>query len=271
MRNGVSFLKKPSSYILLRSKSISNFAKNFVLILNENNIKSDATSVTSALIFLLLFLGIVASIIFTSPIAGLAIILCFVVCLISYVKAFLDKRMTNLRNSIPDMLRSMSVCFGAGYTIYQTFSQISIETRGLLKKLFRRSTQILQTGGSVSEALYFLKNSESGEELSFLAVALDVQHQTGGSMKPVIDSARDMVENKLELMRLLHVQTAQAKLSARIVMILPFALIAIFSIVSPGFLLPFFSSFLGIVLLLIACIMQFAGFILVKKILNINI
>ncbi len=271
MRNGVTFLKKPSSYILLRSKSVSNFANNFVLILNENNIKSDATSVTSALIFLLLFLGIVASIIFTSPIAGLAIILCFVVCLISYVKASLDKRMTNLRNSIPDMLRSMSVCFGAGYTIYQTFSQISIETRGLLKKLFRRSTQILQTGGSVSEALYFLKNSESGEELSFLAVALDVQHQTGGSMKPVIDSARDMVENKLELMRLLHVQTAQAKLSARIVMILPFALIAIFSIVSPGFLLPFFSSFLGIVLLLIACIMQFAGFILVKKILNINI
>ena len=137
--------------------------------------------------------------------------------------------------------------------------------------MFRKSTQIMQTGGSVSDALNYLKNSESGAELSFLAVALDVQHQTGGSMKPVIDSARDMVENKLELMRLLHVQTAQAKLSARIVMILPFALIAIFSIISPGFLLPFFSSFLGFILLIIACILQFAGFILVKKILNINI
>lgn len=271
MRNGVSFLKKPSEFVLKRSKSTENFVNNLVLIFNERNIKSNSTSVTSTLIFLILFFGIFASVIFTSPIAGLALILCFIVCLISYVKATLDKRMTNLRNSIPDMLRSMSVCFGAGYTIYQTFSQISVETKGLLKKLFRRSTQILQTGGSVSDALYFLKNSESGEELSFLAVALDVQHQTGGSMKPVIDSARDMVENKLELMRLLQVQTAQAKLSARIVMILPFALIAIFSIVSPGFLLPFFSSFLGIVLFLIACIMQFSGFILVKKILNINI
>lgn len=271
MRNGVSFLNKPTKLLLKRVPTLRSFLDNIVLILNERNVNSNDVAVASTLILFLILMGAVASLIFTSPIAGLALILCFVVCLISFIKASLDKRTTNLRNSIPDMLRSMSVCFGAGYTIYQTLAQICSETKGILNKLFRRSTQIMQTGGSVSDALNFLKTSESGEELCFLAVALDVQHQTGGSMKPVIDSARDMVENKLELMRLLHVQTAQAKLSARIVMILPFALIAIFSIISPGFLLPFFQSFLGVLLLIIACIMQFAGFILVKKILNINI
>ncbi len=271
MRNGISILKKPTKYLLKKSKSLKIFVNKIVLILNENNITADTYSVLSSLIGVLFALGILASLVFCSPIAGFALILCFIVCLISFVKASLDKRITNLRNSIPDMLRSMSVCFGAGYTIYQTFAQISSETKGLLNKMFRKSTQIMQTGGTISDALDYLKNTESGSELSFLAVALDVQHQTGGSMKPVIDSSRDMVENKLELMRLLHVQTAQAKLSARIVMILPFALIAIFSIISPGFLLPFFSSFLGVLLLIVACIMQFAGFILVKKILNINI
>ena len=165
----------------------------------------------------------------------------------------------------------MSTCFGAGYTIFQTFSHISLESQGSIKSLFSKCTNILQTGGSVSSSLNCLKDVKDVPELSFLAVALDVQHQTGGSMKPVIESAKDMVENKLELMRMLQVQTAQAKLSARIVMILPFALIAIFSIVSPGFLTPFFTSFFGVFLLLIACLMQAAGIILVKKMLNVEI
>lgn len=183
----------------------------------------------------------------------------------------IEKRILNLRNSVPDTLRSMSTCFGAGYTIFQTFSHISNESSGAIKNLFGRCTHILQTGGSVSSSLDYLKNFDEVPELGFLAVALDVQHQTGGSIKPVIESAKDMVENKLELMRMLQVQTAQAKLSARIVMILPFALIAIFSIISPGFLTPFFTSVFGFILLLIACLMQAGGIILVKKMLNVEI
>lgn len=271
MRNGVSILKRPCAYLLSHINFINNNFQNLTLLLNDRNIKSDVVSVTSSFVALLLLCGIIISLFFGSIIAGVATILCLYVLLSTLTKAYLDKRVTNLRNSIPDTLRSMSTCFSAGYTIFQTFSHLSHEGKGLIKSLFTKCTNILQTGGTVSSSLNHLKNVKEVPELTFLAVALDVQHQTGGSIKPVIESAKDMVENKLELMRMLQVQTAQAKLSARIVMILPFALIAIFSIISPGFLTPFFTSFFGILLLLIACLMQAAGFILVKKMLNVEI
>lgn len=271
MRNGVSILKKPCAYLLSRINFINNNFQNLTLLLNDRNIKSDVVSVTSSFVALLLLCGIIISLFFGSIIAGIATILCLYVLLSTLTKAYLEKRVTNLRNSIPDTLRSMSTCFSAGYTIFQTFSHLSHEGKGLIKSLFTKCTNILQTGGTVSSSLNYLKNVKEVPELTFLAVALDVQHQTGGSIKPVIESAKDMVENKLELMRMLQVQTAQAKLSARIVMILPFALITIFSIISPGFLTPFFTSFFGILLLLIACLMQAAGFILVKKMLNVEI
>lgn len=271
LRNGVSFLKKPCKWVLSKSKFFKGIVSNYVVLLNEKSIKCDEISTLSTFLFVNIIVGFFVSFLFGSPIAGISLFICNIVLAVTISRALVDRRVANLRNSIPDTLRSMSSCFGAGYTIFQTFTHLSKENTGLIKSIFSNCTNILKTGGSVQDSLICLKKTTEVPELSFLAVALDVQHQTGGSMKPVIESAKDMVENKLELMRMLQVQTAQAKLSARIVMVLPFALIAVFSIISPGFLNPFFSSVLGFLILCIACLMQAAGIILVKKTLNVEI
>ena len=108
-------------------------------------------------------------------------------------------------------------------------------------------------------------------ELAFVAVALDVQHQTGGSISQVLDAARDTVESELELERSLHVQTAQARLSARIVSVMPFVLVALFSLVSEGFLEPFFNSAAGVALLLVVLSMQAAGVLAVRRMLRVEV
>lgn len=271
LRNGVTIFNKPSSFLLSKVSVIDKVVNNYVVLLNDKSIQCSNTSILSSFIFFILFLGVFASIVFTSPIAGISLILCICVLSVTISRALIDKRVSNLRNSIPDTLRTMNTCFGAGYTIFQTFLHLGSESKGLIKSVFSNCTNIIRTGGSVQDSLDSLKKIPEVPELSFLSVALDVQHQTGGSIRPVIDSAKDMVENKLELMRMLQVQTAQAKLSARIVMVLPFALISIFSIISPGFLVPFFSSFIGFLILLVAIVMQAAGIILVKKTLNVEI
>lgn len=116
-----------------------------------------------------------------------------------------------------------------------------------------------------------LQSNSQVPELSFIAVALDIQHQSGGSLAPVLESAKDSIESELDLMRSLRVQTAQAKLSASIVTIMPFVLVAFFSLMSPGFLAPFFASPIGIVLLAIALVMQVTGVLTVRHMLAIDV
>ncbi len=108
---------------------------------------------------------------------------------------------------------------------------------GRLRTLFARAAHLLDTGGhGAGGARRRCGRGARCPELAFVAVALDVQHQTGGSMGQVLDAARDSVEGELELRRSLRVQTAQAKLSARVVSVMPFALVAVFSLVSEDFL-----------------------------------
>ena len=98
-----------------------------------------------------------------------------------------------------------------------------------------------------------------------------IQHRTGSSLSQVLEVVRQSVDDQLELKRLLQTQTAQAKLSAQIVTIMPFLIIGVFSLISEGFLEPFFTSAVGIILLAIAIAMQAGGILLVRKMLKVEV
>ncbi|MEG0324450.1 MAG: type II secretion system F family protein, partial [Raoultibacter sp.] len=205
-----------------------------------------------------------------SPVFGIAAAACFAVAGYFVVERYKDKRAEQMRESVPDVLRSMGVCFHAGFTLLQTFRQIATEIEGPLGSLFSRAAHELETGISAEEVLVSFRDQASIPELSFVAVALKVQHDAGGSMAAILDAARDSVQGEIELKRSLKVQTAQAKLSARVVTALPFVLIALFSLITEDFLAPFFSSAVGLILLAVAVAMQVTGVLIVRGMLNVG-
>lgn len=205
-----------------------------------------------------------------SLLSAVAVSVCVIGLAFAAEKTVWEKRACAMREEVPDALGAMKACFQAGLSLMQTLEQMSKEIKEPLKALFLRASHILETGGTVASALDAFRAGASVPELAFVATALDVQHQAGGSMAQVLGAAKDTVESELALERSLRVQTAQAKLSARIVTILPFVLVALFSLVSPHFLAPFFSSVTGVVLLVFALTMQVAGVLLVRRILKVE-
>lgn len=267
---GVKVFYKLSKWILRKIKLVNNVIVSIRTCLELHNIKSNDVGILSLLIALCLFTCVVSSLIFWSLITGVAIVVLLLVCLLVYVKNYNEKHLSKVRQQIPEAIRLMGTCFGAGLTISQTFDTVSHCENKQISKLFKTSTHILKTGGSISDCLEDLKSHSKIPELSFIALALNIQHMTGGSIRPVLDSAKEIADNKLELARLLQVKTAQAKLSSKIVIIMPFALLCVFSIVSPDFLSPFFKSTLGVLIFAVACIMEASGIIIVKRMLEVE-
>ena len=190
---------------------------------------------------------------------------------VARIHGWRERQEEALREAVPDVLHAMGSCFQAGFSLLQTFQQLAGEIKGPLGKRFAACAHLLETGHGSSEALGALRAGGKRSELAFVAVALDVQHQAGGSMRPVLEAARETVEGELALRRALRVQTAQARLSARVVTVMPFALVAVFSLVSKGFLDPFLQSPLGLGLLGLACAMEVAGVLAVRRMLNVEV
>ena len=187
-----------------------------------------------------------------------------------YVRHQAERAAARMRDEVPDALRSLADSFRSGHSLLQTMQQASLDLEGRLGTAFGCVARRLETGETSAQALTELRRLQGVPELAFVAVALDVQHQSGGSIAPLLESARASVESELELARTLRVQTAQAKLSASIVTIMPFVLVAFFSLASPGFLAPFFESALGVVMLMGALLMQTAGVMAVRRICRVD-
>ncbi len=270
LRNGVRWAR-PASRWLLRRPGLDDLAKEAVRVARSRGFSASEESLLSVFVAWAGALAAALSLATSSWACGAAVLACLCAMLAARLRAVRDKRRDAVRESVPDALQSMGACFQSGLSLMQTFQQVANESKGPLKELFERAAGRMEAGRGAHEALETLRSGASVPELAFVAVALDVQHQTGGSMRQVLDAARDMVEGELDLKRSLRVQTAQAKLSARVVSVMPFALIAVFSLVSEGFLEPFFGSPLGVALLALALGMQAAGVLAVRRMLAVEV
>ena len=270
MRNGVIFFE-PFSKFLLRSFSIKKWINRYVGILGSLGYFTCSESLLSLVIsvfFICLIFGFIVS---GSFFVGISAFVCLVLFLGMLSRRKEEERKEKIREAIPEALQTMKTCFFAGYSLPQVFEQLVNDTQGPLRELFEKVVSVLNTGGTFDDALECIKRESEEQELVFLAAALEIQHKTGSSIEQVLEAARESVCDEIELKRTLRTQTAQAKLSAQIVTIMPFALIALFSIISEGFLAPFFESVAGVILLAVALFMQLLGIFLVRKMLRVGV
>lgn len=270
LRHGIGVFRSLSQ-LLITFSPIRLYVEKFeqaVLYTGNSTTKEALLSLMIAATLVVLLLGTIVS---TSIACGLALSICIWLVIGLWSNHQYDTQRERLREAIPETLQSMKACFQVGYTLAQTIHEVRQGTTGPLGEIFKEVEGVLETGGSTEDALNTLKKKASEPELIFLAAALDIQHKTGSSMQQVLEITRQSVTDETELKRTLKTQTAQAKLSAQIVTIMPFALIGVFSLVSPGFLDPFFESSLGIILLICALAMQVIGISIVRKLLKVEV
>ncbi len=270
LRNGIGWAK-PFARILLKNARMRELAAEAVEALSSRGYVTERESLLSTFCLLSAVVSGLGGLVSCSPVCAIAIMGCAVALALFWVNGVRERRLQETRESVPEALHSMEVCFQAGLSLLQTFRQVATEVRGPLQKLFDHASHQLETGQSVEDALAAFRREASAPELSFVAVALDVQHEVGGGMQRVLEAVRDAVKGEIELKRALRVQTAQAKLSAQVVSVLPFVLVALFSLLSEGFLAPFFESLTGMILLGIALAMQAAGILLVRRTLAVEV
>ncbi|MEA5020774.1 MAG: type II secretion system F family protein [Gordonibacter sp.] len=269
LRNGFA-LFVPIAEMLLRITRMRKLIGEGVLLLAERRYFATERSLVTVILAGSLLLALVAGVMTQSAVGAAASVVCALAAVVVLTNSASDRRRDAMREAVPQVLQSLATCFGAGLTLSQTFFQVAAEIRGPLSTSFSHAAYVLDTGGSAQEALSQFKVDAGVAELAFVAVALDVQHQAGGSLRQVLDAARDSVEGELALRRSLKVQTAQARLSARVVSVMPVVLVAVFSLLSSDFLAPFFASPAGYALLAAALGMQVAGVCLVRRALEVG-
>lgn len=262
---GVRFLYPVASKLLLLPALHGFMSECMGIVRDRGHPGVRIQALTSSSIAVLSMFSLLVGFLLGSLFSGIAVGLAIAALAVFAVRSDCDKRTDRLRLCVPDSIQGMKSCFQAGFTLDQTLEYLANHTCEEMARVYGRALQSLRLGATTTEALDILRTEVNAPEFSFVIAALDIQHKTGGSLSSVLQDAEAAARGQFELERALRTQTAQARLSARVVSVMPLVLVGMFSLVTEGFLEPFFSSIAGFLLLLLALGMQVAGVIAVRK------
>lgn len=176
-----------------------------------------------------------------------------------------------MREALPKLLDQLAQTLRAGLSLPQAILRVEEQPDEALSGLLHALSVDMSLGYSVSESLERFQAKVPLPELRMVALALELTSRTGGNIAELLERSAGLQRQSLQMMRALRVQTAQGRMSVRLVVVIPLALVAVMAVALPDYIGSFISSGLGLALAALACVLLGVGFIGVRRVVNIEV
>lgn len=170
-------------------------------------------------------------------------------------------------HAMPAIFRTIAVALGSGLTLSQSIEYVSKHTSGVVSKNFSVASMQIQCGFPIEQVIDELSHRLDAPGINLLASALVISHRTGSPLKNLLQKTAELVELQEKNRRLIMTKTAQVRLSARIVCVLPIALLVLLALISPDFQRGLFTS-TGFVCVAIALLMDCLALFIIRRIMR---
>ena len=188
-----------------------------------------------------------------------------------YIMAARDKRARQLNKQLPEFLNILSNALRAGLSFSQAIATTGNEMTDPIKWEFQKVLRDNNLGRPMEDALTELVNRTGDEDIEMFVTAIIIQRQVGGNLSEVLDMIANTIRERVKLKGEVRTLSAQSRMSALIIGVLPVAIALILSIINPNYLKPLFTETLGQILLASAAIMVIVGALVLKKIANLEV
>jgi tight adherence protein B len=108
-------------------------------------------------------------------------------------------------------------------------------------------------------------------DMKFFVTSVNIQRETGGNLAEIIDSLGRLIRKRFELKKKVQALTAEGRISAIILMALPFGMALTLHFISPEYLTPLFTDPMGQAMVAGAVVMMIFGGVVMKKMIAIKV
>jgi tight adherence protein B len=182
-----------------------------------------------------------------------------------------QSRIRLLDQQLPDFLDSVARAMQAGNSFSSALSVVSKEAVEPIGSEFRRVFEEIYFGSSVKEGLQSLSMRNTSEDIRYFVIAVLVHLQTGGSLTSLLLGLSSLIRDRQRLRKLGRVLSAEGRLSAWILTILPFGTALLMYTVNPEFVSVLWTHPTGYLLIQITLGLMIIGVLWMRKIIQFRI
>lgn len=179
-------------------------------------------------------IGFLFSMIMSFPwLAVIVVTLAFGAVPFLYVYNSKQKRLDKIEQQLPDALDMMSRAMQAGHAFPGALQMVGNESPEPIAGEFKLTFDEVNYGIPMQEALLNLATRIPSTDLRYFVIAVLVQRDTGGNLSEILGKISKLIRERLKLLATIRVLSAEGRLSAWILTILPFVLAILISIINP--------------------------------------
>jgi len=187
-------------------------------------------------------------------------------------------RLGAFNKQLPDTITLIANALRAGSSFLQAIELVVRESRPPISTEFGRVIREVNLGLPFDQALENMVRRVRSDDLELMATAISIQHQVGGNLAEILDSIAYTIRERVRIKGEIRTLTAQQRLSGYVVAGLPIGLAAFLFVAVPSFMAPMFLNPpavlglpAGVVILMFGGFMMFLGFLVIRKIVDIEV
>ena len=187
-----------------------------------------------------------------------------------WIKVRHSRRQRAFLKQLPDTVALLASIVRAGHSLLQAFEQVAHESVEPMRGAVEQVVREIGLGASQDEALERLGDRFPSEDLDLIVVAINVQHQVGGSLAENLDEMADTLRERERIDGDIRALTAQQRYSAYVLALLPVAVSAALFLISRDYISLLFEGALRFAALGAALLVAL-GFILMRRIASVDV
>ncbi|WP_231702735.1 type II secretion system F family protein [Desulfocucumis palustris] len=182
-----------------------------------------------------------------------------------WVKRKISGRTEAFKAQLETALNQMASSLRAGQNIRQALEQAAISAEAPANEILGYAVQLLKSGGyNITEAMEETSKLVKSKEMETLALVTSICAQSGGNLASIYDQLADSIRDKRAFASQVGAATGESRMTANVLLVLPFLAIGVMRMLSPEYMEPLFSSG-GLVILGICSAVIIAGYLIIKR------
>jgi tight adherence protein B len=179
-------------------------------------------------------------------------------------------RQAKFADQLEDSLQLLSSSLRAGHSMLQALNSVAREAEQPTSEEFTRIINQTRVGREVGDALADTAARMQSDDFSWVTQAIAINREVGGNLAEVLDAVGSTIRERNQIRRQVKALAAEGKMSAYVLMALPFGITIFLAVANPSYLATFTTSLLGYALIGVSVVMLVIGALWLRKVINIK-
>jgi tight adherence protein B len=181
------------------------------------------------------------------------------------------ERLSKLEEQLPEAADFLGRALRAGHSFANVMQMVGEEMPEPIAGEFKFAYEEINYGVPMNEALHNLAVRVPLTDLRYLVIAVLIQRESGGNLAEVLGNISRLIRARLKLLGQVRVMSAEGRMSAWILGILPVAVLLLMSALNPAYIRVLWTDPIGIRLMWYSGAVAAGGVLWMRKLIRIRI